>query len=64
MKKMAGNKKVLVAGFLNVWATDHCINRDRESTLDCLSSLFVSTRPFWLLALLLSSQTHDFAHNY
>ena len=29
MKKMAGNKKVLVAGFLNVWATDHCINTEK-----------------------------------
>ena len=28
-KKME-NKKVLVAGFHIVWATDHCINKDPQ----------------------------------
>ena len=65
-------KKVLVAGFHIVWATDHCINRDAQSILVSLTSFslakayyfFVSTRTFRLLVLLLSSQTLDFANNY
>ena len=65
-------KKVLVAGFHIVWATDHCINRDTQSTLVSLTSFslakayyfFVSTRIFRLLVLLLLSQTLDFVKNY
>ena len=68
---MAENKKVLVAGFHIVWTTDHCINKDakyfRFSYTFVVSKgllFFVSTRTFWLLVLLLSSQTHDFVYNY
>ena len=68
MAKKIENKKVLVAGFHIVWATDHCINKDTQSILNSLTSkgllFFISTRTFWLLVLLLSSQTHDFAYNY
>ena len=37
-KKME-NKKVLVAGFHIVWATDHCINKDTQSILNSNASL-------------------------
>ena len=33
---MAENKEVLVAGFHIVWATDDCINKDTQSSLDSL----------------------------
>ena len=36
---MAENKEVLVAGFHIVWVTDQCINKDRQSILDYLTSL-------------------------
>ena len=39
---MAENKKVLVAGFHIVWAADHCINNDRQSILDSLTSLLLT----------------------
>ena len=41
-KKLAENKKVLVAGFHIVWAADHCINNDRQSILDSLTSLLLT----------------------
>ena len=68
---MAENKKVLVAGFHIVWATDHCINKDtkyfRFSYKFVVSKgllFFVSIRTFRLLVLLLPSQIHDIAYNY
>ena len=39
---MAENKKVLVAGFHIVWATDHCINKDTQNILDSLTSLLLA----------------------
>ena len=36
---MVEKKKIVVAGFHIVWATDHCINKDRQSILDSLTSL-------------------------
>ena len=39
MAKKIENKKVLVAGFHIVWATDHCINKDTQSILNSLTSL-------------------------
>ena len=36
------NKKVLVAGFHIVWATDHCINKDTQSILNSLTSLLLA----------------------
>ena len=71
--KMAESKKVLVVGFHIVWATDHCISKDTQSIFFGFSYKFViskgllsfvSTRTFWLLVLLLPSQTHDLAYNY
>ena len=38
-KKMVGKKKVLLAGFYIVKATDHCINKDTQNILDSLTSL-------------------------
>ena len=70
---MAESKKVLVVGFHIVWATDHCISKDTQSIFFGFSNKFViskgllsfvSTRTFWLLVLLLPSQTHDLAYNY
>ena len=69
---MAENKKVLVAGFHVAWATDHCINKDRQSisrfsykfVVSKGLLFFVSTRTFRLLVLPLSSQTHEFLHNH
>ena len=55
MAEKKENKKVLVARFHIVWATDDCINKDTQSILDSLTSLslakayllfFVSTRIF------------------
>ena len=40
-KKME-NKKVLVAGFHIVWATDHCINKDTQIIIDSLTSLLLA----------------------
>ena len=39
---MAENKKDLVAGFHIVWVADHCINKDRQSILDSLTSLLLA----------------------
>ena len=69
---MAENKKVLVAGFHVAWATDHCINKDRQSisrfsykfVVSKGLLFFVSTRTFRLLVLILSSKTYDFAYSY
>ena len=46
---MAKKKRVLVAGFHIIWATDHCINKDTQSILDSLTSLLLAKAYYYLL---------------
>ena len=45
---MEENKKVLVACFHIVWATDHCINKDTQNILDSLTSLSLAKAYYYL----------------
>ena len=47
-KKIAENKKVLVAAFYIVWVTDHCINKDTRNIFDSLTSLLLPKACYFL----------------
>ena len=71
-KKKIENKKVLVAAFHIVSATDHCINKRTQSILNSLTSLSLAKAYYSLFQLehfgcwcyYCHLKTHDFAYNY